>query len=300
MNNFFLILVFINCFVFKAHSQFYTSLGSGILFHSIHNKEDSKTTDFVLHQKAYRSTKTKFSVPIQLQFGFLFSKHLGIELSPNFCSTISSRWSYGKDNKNCNRDIGLYNYLFPLSINYHKDLSKKISCKFIVGGFLNYVPKYYFLTDYSNLNNNVPDRSFFEIFKTLDGYLILGSDLGQQVEINYKLNQPLITKFQFGYTGAFQFGYDFSPSLNLFIQIQAFKTISDLENKKDIIMIRTFENGMQDEIKINYYSNMYKQFYDRAPNDLNNRPKSTLTILNCLFGIKYIFREKKDDTFRIQ
>jgi hypothetical protein len=283
-----------------SQSKLYTSFASGLSFHKINNKEDSKTTDFVLHQKPYETKKYKFSVPLQLQLGYLFSKHFGLEISPSICYITTSWWSYGIDNRYYNRQIALNNYIFPLSFLYSNNISKKINFRAQVGGFINYVPKYTYRNSNGNYNINVPDRSFYETFTTLDGQLIQSSDSGKMVVIRYKLNQPLITKIQYGYTGAILLGYDISPTVNIFFQVQVFKTITDLENKKDITMTRTYENGTQDVIKFNYYSNMYKQFFTREPNDLNNRPKSTVAILNTLLGIRYNFREKKDNTFRIE
>jgi hypothetical protein len=284
-----------------SQSKFYTSLASGCSFHSFINKEDSKTTDFVLHQKPYETKKYKFSVPLQLQLGYLFSKHFGLEISPSICYITTSWWSYRINNGNYNRQIALNNYIFPLSFLYSNNISKKINFRAQVGGFINYVPKYTDESGYSNLNGGLwHEGSFDESFTTLTGYSIVQTASSKPFVIRYKLNQPLITKIQFGYTGALQVGYDISPTVNIFFQVQAFKTITDLENKKDITMTRTYENGTQDVIKFNYYSNMYKQFFTREPNDLNNRPKSTVAILNTVLGIRYNFREKKDNTFRIE
>lgn len=291
-----LIMLGINSY---AQSKFYISLASGLSFHSINNKEDAKTTDFVLHQKPYENDRNKFSIPLQLQFGYLFSKHFGIEINPIYCNVTTKWQSYGIQNKNCNRDIHTYNYIFPLSFIYSTKISNKICFRANVGGFINYVPTYNYRTLYTNSNINIPDREFQETFLKLEGQLIQVSDLGQELVINYKLDEPLITKLQYGYTGAVQLGYNISPSVNVFFQVQAFKTITDMENKKDITMTRTFDDGTQDVIKINYYSNMYKQFFTREPNDLNNRPKSTIAILNTVLGIRFNFKGKKDSFFRI-
>lgn len=294
MNKLLLILVCFYGYAANAQSKFYTSLATGISFHSIKNKEDAKTSDFVLHQEAYRFKKHKFSPTFQLQLGYLLNKHFGVELSPSSIYLTTSWWGYDIENKNCNRDLVLNNYIFPLSINYRNKLSPRFNFKVYAGGFIDYIPKYTYLTDYSNLNSNVPDRSSSEHILTLNGLSIQGSDLAVYVVYDFEIDKPLITKIQFGYTGALQLGYNISSSLNLFFQLQVFKTITDLENKKDITMTRFYRDGKQNDTTFNYFSNMYKQFYSRDANDINNRPKSTVTMLNVLIGFRYNFRNRKN------
>lgn len=293
------ILIFFNSFVLNAQYKFYTSFSTGLQFHSVKNKEDANTTDFVLQQKTYRFGKNKFNSQLHFQLGYLINKHLGAEIGFTTFYINKNWWLYDTNNRNFNRQLVTGGYIFPLSLHCRSNISKRYNYSIYGGVFFTYIPNYTIYYSSNNENINVPDRLVDEMFKGLKGTLSQFSDTGNETNINYTLNKPLITKFQFGYTGGIQFGYNINSRLNLFLQFQIFTTLSDLENKKSVTMTRTFDNGTKDVVTLNYYSNMYKQFFTRDPNDINKRPKTTFTILNSELGLKFCFGKRKNDEFII-
>ena len=285
-------MIFLCCLSIHTYGQYkyYFGVGYGARsYEFLNRKYDLKAISNIGKGEGFNQNKINDDYTIL--FGVKFDKHFGLEFSPKR-DNYSQKWftKVPIDNRNYSCDVLLKVYHFPIALFYKGYISSNLTFSFSGGGFYDYVYRqHHSLSSTNFVDWNIPNRFYNEYINDKEGIIyITPSNLGvfnaDQKQI--VLDKLLYSTSIFGCVGSIQLGMRLSEHIDLFLQVNGFKSFNDLEKKSSIIRTEIDNNGNKDTVEHFSLLNNFKEANNNNPRLKDINSNTTILYGNAVLGLK--------------